>query len=111
MRSPDDTPADAPARANALKAHPADNVAVALRALGPDETPAIADRSPAPLLRGCVPLGHKFALAAIPLGAPVVKFGQIIGHATADIEPGAHVHLHNLVGVLAQGDRREDRDD
>jgi len=40
--------------------------------------------------------GHKLATAAIAKGAPVRKYGQIIGFATADIKPGEHVHLHNL---------------
>ena len=42
-----------------------------------------------------VPMGHKVATRAIPKGAAVVKFGQIIGYATDDIAPGAHVHVHN----------------
>lgn len=45
--------------------------------------------------RGRVPRGHKMATSAIPTGAPVVKFGQIIGFATVDIAPGDHVHSHN----------------
>lgn len=47
-------------------------------------------------LTGPAPAGHKIAAAAIQKGAPVRKFGQIIGVATADIAPGAHVHTHNL---------------
>ncbi|WP_116950212.1 UxaA family hydrolase [Jiangella endophytica] len=43
-----------------------------------------------------VPAGHKVALAAVGAGDPVLKYGQVIGHATAPIEPGDHVHLHNL---------------
>ena len=27
--------------------------------------------------------------------SPILKFGQIIGFATSDIEPGEHVHTHN----------------
>ena len=46
-------------------------------------------------------LGHKVALSAIPQGGPVRKFGQLIGFATADIQPGDWVHSHNLaVGEL-----------
>jgi altronate dehydratase small subunit len=39
---------------------------------------------------------HKIALARIPVGSPVVKFGVQIGLATRDIAPGDWVHLHNL---------------
>ena len=42
-----------------------------------------------------VPRGHKMATAKIAKGAPVLKFGQIIGFATEDILPGAHIHTHN----------------
>ncbi|TKT74646.1 altronate dehydratase family protein [Aquamicrobium sp. LC103] len=42
-----------------------------------------------------VPRGHKMATQPIAAGAPVRKFGQIIGFASADITAGAHVHEHN----------------
>ena len=42
-----------------------------------------------------IPKGHKMAATAIAKGAPVLKFGQIIGFATEDIAPGAHIHTHN----------------
>lgn len=43
-----------------------------------------------------VPAGHKVALRAIDAGAPVLRYGQIIGFASTDITAGAHVHSHNL---------------
>lgn len=43
-----------------------------------------------------IPLGHKIALAHIREGDPVIKYGHDIGRAVADIERGAHVHVHNL---------------
>ena len=46
-------------------------------------------------LAGPVMPGHKIAREDIPLGAPVVKFGQVIGYATAPISAGEHVHSHN----------------
>jgi altronate hydrolase len=39
--------------------------------------------------------GHKMAMAKLERGAPVIKFGQIIGFAHADILPGDHIHTHN----------------
>ncbi len=41
--------------------------------------------------------GHKIAIAEIPDGAPVRRYGQIIGFAQGRIAPGAHVHTHNVV--------------
>ncbi|MGW1876322.1 UxaA family hydrolase [Streptomyces sp. NPDC001975] len=40
--------------------------------------------------------GHKVALRDIPKGAPVRKYGEVIGVALADIPAGGHVHVHNL---------------
>jgi altronate hydrolase len=42
-----------------------------------------------------VPKGHKYARVRISAGQPVVKFGQIIGFAKSDIQPGEWVHEHN----------------
>ncbi len=39
--------------------------------------------------------GHKMAVSRIAKGEPVLKFGQIIGFASEDIAPGAHIHTHN----------------
>ncbi|MBE6777842.1 MAG: altronate dehydratase [Ruminococcaceae bacterium] len=45
---------------------------------------------------GGIPAGHKYALTAIPEGAEVIKYGAVIGRATAPIAPGEWVHTHNL---------------
>ncbi|MGR3454114.1 UxaA family hydrolase [Pseudooceanicola sp.] len=47
-----------------------------------------------PLPRG-IPAGHKIARQAIARGSGIFKFGQVIGHAGADIAAGEHVHSHN----------------
>jgi altronate hydrolase len=43
-----------------------------------------------------IPFGHKFALARIDRDDPVRKYGQVIGFAESEIQPGDHVHVHNL---------------
>ena len=40
--------------------------------------------------------GHKIALKDIRKGDTVLKYGQDIGKAVADIKKGEHVHVHNL---------------
>lgn len=45
-----------------------------------------------------VPLGHKIAVSPLEAGAPVVEYGVEIGVATQAIQPGQHVHVHNLKG-------------
>jgi altronate hydrolase len=43
-----------------------------------------------------IPKGHKMAIAPIPEGEPVRKFGQIIGFAKTGIGPGDWLHEHNV---------------
>lgn len=45
--------------------------------------------------------GHKFARRAIHAGENVIKYGMPIGHATAEIAPGEHVHTHNMATNLS----------
>jgi len=47
-------------------------------------------------LRQDLSMGHKCAICEILVGADVVKYGESIGSATADIYPGEHVHVHNV---------------
>jgi altronate dehydratase len=67
-----------------------DNVAVALGNLDVGSDTAEGVRT---IKR--VPKGHKFAVKAIAAGAPVIKFGQIIGFAKDAIQAGDWVHEHN----------------
>jgi (2R)-sulfolactate sulfo-lyase subunit alpha len=43
-----------------------------------------------------VPLGHKVALKDIKKGDTVIKYGNDIGKAVADIAKGHHAHVHNV---------------
>ncbi len=40
--------------------------------------------------------GHKYALRDIACGENIIKYGNPIGHAIADIKQGEHVHTHNV---------------
>ena len=75
---------------------PRDDVAVALSALAAGD--AVAEGMTATVE---IPAGHKVALRAIAKGEPVRKYGWPIGHATADIAAGEHVHSHNLATGLS----------
>src|SRR5437879_1593714 len=78
----------------ALRLRDNDNVAVVKRFLkaGVELTQGSVGFTVA---RDVVP-GHKIALAEIAEGAPVIKYGQVIGFARGRIAPGDHVHTHNL---------------
>jgi (2R)-sulfolactate sulfo-lyase subunit alpha len=43
-----------------------------------------------------VPLGHKVALKDIKKGDTVIKYGNDIGKAVAEIGKGRHAHVHNV---------------
>jgi altronate hydrolase len=47
-------------------------------------------------VRGLIPAGHKLAVRGIDAGAPVRRYGQVIGFASRPIDAGEHVHTHNL---------------
>ena len=77
-----------------IRIHPADNVAVALCAIPAGTQLPIEGR--AAQAREDIPQGHKLALTKIAAGENIVKYGCPIGHAAADILPGAWVHTHNV---------------
>lgn len=80
------------AAAQSIRLQSNDNVVIALRDLAAgDEVEGVG----AALLQS-VPRGHKIAAQRIAAGATVMRYGQIIGQAKADIAPGEHVHIHNL---------------
>jgi altronate hydrolase len=78
----------------AIRLHPDDNVAVARLPLSPGQLLEVGGSTVT--VREHIPAGHKVALAAIAAGEPVRRYGAFIGRASQRIEPGAHVHLHNL---------------
>jgi len=56
-----------------------------------------ADDSDFRLVAGAdVPIGHKVALKALAEGDTAIKYGEDIGHISGPVEPGDHVHVHNL---------------
>jgi hypothetical protein len=77
-----------------LRLHPNDTVAVVLREVAAGEVLHLDDQRVTAM--EAVPGGHKIALRSHKLGDPVLKYGWPIGRATADIEPGRHVHTHNV---------------
>lgn len=43
-----------------------------------------------------IPIGHKLAIKALRQNDTVIKYGTDIGRTVANINPGQHVHVHNL---------------
>jgi hypothetical protein len=72
----------------------ADNVLVATARIRTGERIVVEGQVVA--LAAELPIGHKLARRKIGAGERVVKYGAPIGVATADIDAGSHVHVHNL---------------
>lgn len=92
---------------NTLHINTHDNVVVALTDL-PAETVlefAGSNSYARVVTREPVPFGHKIALVAIAQGTTVIKYGASIGLAKTDIQPGQHVHVHNLLSVRGAAKR------
>ncbi len=77
-----------------IRLHPNDNCIVALQTLVQGQAVDLQGNSVS--LRANILAGHKVAIALIELNQPVMKYGWPIGVATQRIEPGDHVHDHNL---------------
>lgn len=69
-----------------------DDVVIALRDL--DRGAVIAEENI--VCRQPIPAGHKLATHIINVGDAVRRYSQVIGFATQAIQPGEHVHVHNL---------------
>ena len=75
-----------------------DNVATVLRAVMAGETVSVRNGGgiTAVAAQSDIPICHKIACKTITQGQPVIKYGEAIGIATATIERGRHVHVHNM---------------
>ncbi len=83
-------------QADALLVDEKDNVGIALRELSPGEQVTVFQHVSI-RIQSVIPIFHKFALKRIERDEPIIKYGEEIGRASTTIEPGEHVHLHNLI--------------
>lgn len=86
-----------------------DNVATLLKDLEAGETIiyVINGQKVDLTARQSIPFGHKIAIKPIQRLEMVIKYGEVIGAATNDIEPGEHAHVHNIEGIRGRGDKAE----
>ena len=81
---------------DAVRIAAGDNVAVALRDLEGMARVQAGGSFIECALQGRIPMGHKFALAELPAGAEIRKYGEAIGVLSEPVARGGHVHVHNL---------------
>jgi altronate hydrolase len=83
----------------AIVLRPEDDVAIAKQPIAAGDV--LENRGERIEVRQDIRPGHKVARRAAAAGAPVRRYGQVIGFATTDIAVGDHVHVHNLgIGEL-----------
>lgn len=78
----------------AIRLSPADNILVLARSLNAGEEVLIG--GVVHVMNTPLGLGQKIAAHKIAAGEKILKYGAPIGSATAEIQPGEHVHLHNM---------------
>ena len=95
--------------ATAIKINEKDNVATALTDLDAGSQVSIKTEEEVivTLLKDAIPFGHKFAVKKISQGDTVIKYGEIIGCATRDIEIGEHAHIQNIESLRGRGDKKD----
>lgn len=86
-------------RYNALRLHPDDNIAVALRTIAIGEQVVISDLNEEVLTSREIPYGHKVSLRTIREGEEILKYGECMGISTEEIPAGDHVHVRNVRGL------------
>src|SRR5271155_4316025 len=79
---------------SAIHLHPSDNVAIVRVPVSEGLSLRVAGREI--LVRSAIPAGHKVAVRAIAAGEYIVRYGQRMGRARVGIEPGEHIHTHNV---------------
>ena len=57
-----------------------------------------------------IKLGFKIAIKNLKKGEKIIKYGEVIGKATKNINKGELVHVHNVGGLRAQGDKHQSGD-
>ena len=95
---------------NAIMIKAQDNVATALRDLDAGRTyQFVAGKETLSVtMKESIAYGHKFAAVDISKGADIIKYGEIMGRATADISQGAHAHVQNIESLRGRGDLKKE---
>ena len=91
----------------AIMMKPNDNVCTVVEAVnaGSEITVSLSGKTGKVIVRENIPFAHKSAVRDIPCGDAIIKYGEVIGLATANIMSGQHVHVHNLESCRGRGDK------
>lgn len=62
------------------------------------------------IIKNTVDIGFKIAINDFKKGEKIIKYGEVIGKATRNINKGELVHTHNVDGIRAQRDKYQSGD-
>ncbi len=74
--------------------HPNDNILIVRNKIIPGDKEYIDGEEI--LFAQPIGFGHKIAKRKIKMGEKIIKYDVPIGSATADLDTGTHIHLHNM---------------
>jgi altronate dehydratase small subunit len=94
---------------DAIVLNEADNIATAVQDLKAGQEASVRlNRELSRIgIKEDIPYGHKFAVKPVRSGDDILKYGEIIGRATADIAVGCHAHVQNIESMRGRGDLRK----
>jgi altronate dehydratase small subunit len=94
---------------DAIALHAKDNVATAVQDLKAGQEAIVRlDRELSSItIQENIPYGHKFTVRDVLSGQDIIKYGEVMGRATADIGAGCHAHVQNIESLRGRGDLRK----
>jgi altronate dehydratase small subunit len=95
---------------DAILLNEADNVATAVQDLkaGQEAMVRLGRDLNRIIVRENIPYGHKFTVRPIVIGENILKYGEVIGRATANINAGCHAHVQNIESLRGRGDLKKE---
>lgn len=89
--------------ADCIMLHPEDNVATVIKKTSGGDVLTIANAQMEEIgeitATDDIPFAHKISLADLRVGEKIIKYGEVIGKASADIARGNYVHIHNVISI------------
>lgn len=89
--------------ADCIMLHPEDNVATVIKKTSGGDILTIANAQMEEIgeitATDDIPFAHKISLADLRVGEKIIKYGEVIGKASADIARGNYVHIHNVISI------------
>ncbi|XOQ44251.1 MAG: Altronate dehydratase [Clostridium sp.] len=88
-----------------IRVNEKDNMVTCLRPIKAGETVFLDGQSY--VATSDIPQFHKMSISTIKKGEYCYKYGQVIGVAMENLNPGDYVHVHNMESTRGRGDKNQ----